>query len=66
MLNLVFLKYITSDELAKVLQQFIGEGGQLVTYAPANLFSYSIAAATCAEPVNWCPYSMTMRSPISG
>ena len=37
MLNLVFLKYITADELAKVLAQFIGEGGQLVTYAPANL-----------------------------
>jgi len=37
MLNLVFLKYITADELAKVLTQFIGEGGQLVTYAPANL-----------------------------
>ncbi len=37
MLNLIFLKYITADELAKVLAQFIGEGGQLVTYTPANL-----------------------------
>src|SRR5260370_18130703 len=37
MLNLVFLKYTTADELAKVLQPFIGEYGQVYSYAPANL-----------------------------
>jgi general secretion pathway protein D len=37
MLNLVFLKYITADELAAVLSKFIGEGGQVLTYPPANL-----------------------------
>jgi general secretion pathway protein D len=37
MLNLVFLKYITADELANVLTKFIGEGGQVLTYPPANL-----------------------------
>ncbi len=37
MLNLVFLKYITVDELANVLNKFIGEGGEIVTYPPANL-----------------------------
>ena len=37
MLNLVFLKYATVDELAKVLQEFIGEGARMITYAPANL-----------------------------
>jgi general secretion pathway protein D len=37
MLNLVFLKYITVDELSKVLDQFIGENAKVITYAPANL-----------------------------
>jgi general secretion pathway protein D len=37
MLNLVFLKYITADELAKVISSFQGEGAQIITYQPANL-----------------------------
>lgn len=37
MLNLVFLKYATVDELAKVLAEFIGEGARMITYPPANL-----------------------------
>lgn len=37
MLNLVFLKYITADELAKVLEPFLGENARLYVYAPANL-----------------------------
>jgi general secretion pathway protein D len=37
MLNLVFLKYVTADELAKVLQPFIGENAGIYTYAAANL-----------------------------
>ncbi|MGH9667978.1 MAG: hypothetical protein ACRD9L_26470, partial [Bryobacteraceae bacterium] len=37
MLNLVFLKYTTVDELAKVLDVFKGENAKIVTYAPANL-----------------------------
>jgi len=37
MLNLVFLKYVTADELAKVLEPFIGENAKLYTYAAANL-----------------------------
>lgn len=37
MFNLVFLKYVTADELMKVLQPFVGEGATLATYAPANL-----------------------------
>ncbi len=37
MLNLVFLKYATADELAKVLTEFTGEGARITTYAPANL-----------------------------
>ena len=36
-LNLVFLKYVTSGEMAKVLTAFIGEGAQLTNYDPANL-----------------------------
>jgi general secretion pathway protein D len=36
-LNLVFLKYATVDELAKLLQPFLGEGAKATTYAPANL-----------------------------
>jgi general secretion pathway protein D len=37
MLNLVFLKYITADELAKVLEPFQGENARMYVYAPANL-----------------------------
>jgi general secretion pathway protein D len=37
MLNLVFLKYITADELAKVLEPFQGENARIYVYAPANL-----------------------------
>jgi general secretion pathway protein D len=37
MLNLVFLKYVTSTELVKVLQPFIGENASMYEYAPANL-----------------------------
>jgi general secretion pathway protein D len=37
MLNLVFLKYATVDELAKLLQEFVGENGKMWSYAPANL-----------------------------
>ena len=37
MLNLVFLKYATVDELAKLLDPFIGEGGRTIAYPPANL-----------------------------
>ena len=36
-LNLVFLKYVTSAEMSKVLTAFIGEGAQLTNYDPANL-----------------------------
>ncbi len=36
-LNLVFLKYATAAELAKVLEPFLGESGKLMTYDPANL-----------------------------
>ena len=37
MLNLLFLKYVTSTELMKVLQPFIGENASIYEYAPANL-----------------------------
>src|SRR5579884_3651602 len=37
MLNLVFLKYVTADELAKVLDPFRGENSSIYSYAPANL-----------------------------
>jgi general secretion pathway protein D len=36
-LNLVFLRYMTSAEMQKVLLPFIGEGAQLTNYDPANL-----------------------------
>ena len=36
-LNLVFLRYMTSSEMAKVLSPFLGEGAQLTNYDPANL-----------------------------
>ncbi len=37
MLNLVFLKYVTVDELAKVVEPFIGENARMFAYTPANL-----------------------------
>jgi general secretion pathway protein D len=37
MLNLVFLKYVTADELSKVLTPFQGENSSMYTYPPANL-----------------------------
>jgi general secretion pathway protein D len=37
MLNLVFLKFVTADELAKVLEPFIGENARMYAYTPANL-----------------------------
>jgi general secretion pathway protein D len=37
MLNLIFLKYATVDELAKLLDQFRGEHAKYWSYAPANL-----------------------------
>ncbi|HLJ47767.1 MAG TPA: secretin N-terminal domain-containing protein [Bryobacteraceae bacterium] len=37
MLNLVFLKYVIADDLAKLLNEFIGENARMYTYAPANL-----------------------------
>ncbi|HEV2202443.1 MAG TPA: hypothetical protein VGR73_21710 [Bryobacteraceae bacterium] len=37
MLNLVFLKYVTVEELTKVLTEFIGENANMYSYAPANL-----------------------------
>jgi general secretion pathway protein D len=36
-LNLVFLKYATVDELAKLLEPFMGENSKVYAYAPANL-----------------------------
>jgi len=36
-LNLVFLRYVTSSELVKILQPFTGEGAQLTSYDPGNL-----------------------------
>jgi general secretion pathway protein D len=36
-LNLVFLRYISSGEMYKVLLPYIGEGAQLTNYDPANL-----------------------------
>ena len=37
MLNLIFLKYVTVDELVKVLDEFKGENATIRTYTPANL-----------------------------
>ncbi|HSB14725.1 MAG TPA: secretin N-terminal domain-containing protein, partial [Bryobacteraceae bacterium] len=36
-LNLIFLKYATVTEMAKILEKFLGEGAVMVTYEPANL-----------------------------
>jgi len=37
MLNLIFLKYVTVDELMKVLDEFKGDSALLRSYPPANL-----------------------------
>ncbi len=37
MLNLVFLKYATAAEIAKLMTPFLGEGGTAIPYEPANL-----------------------------
>ncbi len=36
-LNLIFLKYATSTEIMKLVQPFLGEGGQISSYDAANL-----------------------------
>ncbi len=36
-LNLVFLRYVSSSEMDKILQPYIGDGAQLTSYDPANL-----------------------------
>jgi general secretion pathway protein D len=36
-LNLVFLKYVTVGEITKLVTPFLGEGGQISSYEPANL-----------------------------
>jgi general secretion pathway protein D len=36
-LNLVFLKYVTAAELAKLLEPFLGEASKMVAYDPSNL-----------------------------
>src|SRR5215472_8607331 len=36
-LNLVFLRYVTSAEMQKILVPFTGEGAQMTSYDPANL-----------------------------
>ncbi|HEY3840247.1 MAG TPA: type II secretion system secretin GspD [Bryobacteraceae bacterium] len=36
-LNLVFLKYMTSAEMDKLLQPFLGQGAKMTAYDPANL-----------------------------
>ena len=36
-LNLVFLRFVTSAEMEKILLPFIGEGAQLTNYDPGNL-----------------------------
>ncbi len=37
MLNLVFLKYVSVDELMKVLNEFKGEHANLISYPASNL-----------------------------
>jgi general secretion pathway protein D len=36
-LNLVFLRYMTSSEMVKILDPYKGDGGQITSYDPANL-----------------------------
>ncbi len=40
-LNLIFLKFVTVGEMAKLLQPFLGEGAQVTAYEPANLLIVS-------------------------
>ncbi|MFN7921844.1 MAG: type II secretion system secretin GspD [Bryobacteraceae bacterium] len=37
MLNLIFLKYASVSEVAKLIEPFIGEGARTISYGPANL-----------------------------
>ena len=37
MLNLLFLKYVTAEEVATVLKEFLTEHGKMWSYPPANL-----------------------------
>jgi len=37
MFNLIFLKYVSADDLMNVLKNFLGEGANYGTYPPANL-----------------------------
>ena len=36
-LNMVFVKYVTVTELEKLIAPFVGEGGKITVYEPANL-----------------------------
>jgi len=36
-LDLIFLKFVTSTEMSKILEPFLGEGSTIVSYDPANL-----------------------------
>jgi general secretion pathway protein D len=36
-LHLLFLKYASVAELAKLIEPFVGEGAKIISYAPANL-----------------------------
>src|SRR5262249_31747247 len=36
-MDLIFLRYVTSSEMSKVLQPFLGDGAQMTNYDPANL-----------------------------
>ena len=36
-LNMVFVKYVTATELEKLINPFVGEGGKITVYDPANL-----------------------------
>jgi general secretion pathway protein D len=36
-LNMVFLKYVSVEELSKVLKEFAGENSDMISYVPANL-----------------------------
>ncbi|MCX6598441.1 MAG: type II secretion system secretin GspD [Acidobacteria bacterium] len=36
-LNLVFLKFASAAEIAKLVEQFLGEGAKAIVYEPANL-----------------------------
>jgi len=36
-LNLIFLKYVTVNEMAKLIEPFLGEGAKMMVYEPGNL-----------------------------